>query len=860
MTSINQEKQEEKTIEVKLLNNQTRTITVSKTTTTENILEKIYEERTEEMTNLGLYGYSADSTAFNLEEMMTGGKLFIKEDLIFENSNYQFQVVHAPPSQIEIMVGENEISDTNNEQIVDATGQIMTILQNLCKKKKVSVNDYGLFLVFHEKGNVSVTDKKERTFLPLSHSAISKSQNNIIDEILRDTHLFGIWLDPNQEKQILFYIHQNIWRTGSMFLKFQPKPAHISIIIPAKYFPNSPDSKKEPTKLELLIDLTKHIDQVLEELCSFYNLVQTTKQGANDTKINYVLLYVEYRKEENQKNNQEQYIVSELVPLKKGLSLASQGVFSNSTLKLIGLIQNTQEQKKNVPQNQSDSSQESYLNISENMNFWDEMASGFKNIIWGDEKGKDDSDNEEPLIGLISDKIKAASLNKSIEILTSPEYFSTQSVEMFVDLLPTITDPVTFINKLIERYQVPEFDPITLETITEEAKNIIQIYVVKVIEEIVEKNRFRLPKTVKSIILDFCKDGIDKNPNQQISFEAKQIENFLLHKSDTLDSRLKNFDAMTMNENITDEKTDKKNTNRKKSGQGQKSPSQTPQGRLRSKSLPKMAGNVRTRAPAPKLPSQTDVRKLTFMDIHVVELARQLTLQSQKLFSKVKIRELMKMAWTDKNKKETAPHVVKLIQRFNNLSDWTTTEILKETTDNKRIKIVSRFIKIAHRLFEMQNFNDMMALMSGMQISPIHRLKKMWERIPEKQMTIFKQLDELTNALSGYKRLRDKMLRCSLPLIPYLGVYLADLAFIEELPDFLSANLINWAKKRRLYTTIKTIQTYQSVKFNFLFISDISQFLDSVTVIRNENVHWDLSVKIEPFPNHNKQNSQLDQQ
>ncbi len=48
-----------------------------------------------------------------------------------------------------------------------------------------------------------------------------------------------------------------------------------------------------------------------------------------------------------------------------------------------------------------------------------------------------------------------------------------------------------------------------------------------------------------------------------------------------------------------------------------------------------------------------------------------------------------------------------------------------------------------------------------------------------------------------FKNLRDAMHKFDPPCIPYLGMYLMDLVFIEEsTPDFTDNNLVNFSKLR----------------------------------------------------------------
>ena len=56
--------------------------------------------------------------------------------------------------------------------------------------------------------------------------------------------------------------------------------------------------------------------------------------------------------------------------------------------------------------------------------------------------------------------------------------------------------------------------------------------------------------------------------------------------------------------------------------------------------------------------------------------------------------------------------------------------------------------------------------------------------------------------------------KCDPPLIPYLGMYLMDLVFIEEsTPDTLETNLVNFSKLRMVSHIIRDIRTFQHSKY-----------------------------------------------
>ena len=90
---------------------------------------------------------------------------------------------------------------------------------------------------------------------------------------------------------------------------------------------------------------------------------------------------------------------------------------------------------------------------------------------------------------------------------------------------------------------------------------------------------------------------------------------------------------------------------------------------------------------------------------------------------------------------------------------------------------------------------------------------------------------------------------CVPPCIPYLGIFLSDLTFIEEgNPDKLvlgGAQLINFVKRRKVAEVILKIQDYQNTPYNFASVAPIQEYLEHATVM-DENALYAASLVCEP--------------
>lgn len=66
----------------------------------------------------------------------------------------------------------------------------------------------------------------------------------------------------------------------------------------------------------------------------------------------------------------------------------------------------------------------------------------------------------------------------------------------------------------------------------------------------------------------------------------------------------------------------------------------------------------------------------------------------------------------------------------------------------------------------------------------------------------------------SYRVFRRELEHVVLPCIPYVGVYLGDLVFIEEGNPDMKGELINWDKRKLVHNIIAQIQKFQMVGYN----------------------------------------------
>lgn len=151
------------------------------------------------------------------------------------------------------------------------------------------------------------------------------------------------------------------------------------------------------------------------------------------------------------------------------------------------------------------------------------------------------------------------------------------------------------------------------------------------------------------------------------------------------------------------------------------------------------------------------------------------------LYRRIRGKELLNQSWNNwkKHGESAKTNVNHLIDVFNNISNLISSEIARGTSEKRRAAAIRHFIGVAESLRTLQNFDALMAVIAALNGSAIRRLKKSWTLVSEKRMAKFEELQSQVSQESNYKALRGLLTTLNPPLIPYVGMYLTDLTFIE---------------------------------------------------------------------------------
>ncbi|KAF9988961.1 hypothetical protein BGZ75_008142 [Mortierella antarctica] len=267
-------------------------------------------------------------------------------------------------------------------------------------------------------------------------------------------------------------------------------------------------------------------------------------------------------------------------------------------------------------------------------------------------------------------------------------------------------------------------------------------------------------------------------------------------------------------------------------------------------SLRKMVLNLTTQAPQPITPR--NLKKIKFLELDPLELARQLTIMEATVYNKIRPVECLAKAWTseDVDIAAKAVNIKRIIETSNLYANWINEIVLSEKEVKKRAAIIRHLISVAEKLRHLNNFDMLSATTAALAQSPIHRLKRTWELVPTKVMTNYTTLQAVTSSAKNWGDYRQELHSANPPCVPFVGVYLTDLVMIQDgNPDFLKGaeQHINFYKRVSTAEVIREIQQYQAVPYCLTLVPEIQAFIRrGLDNSKNVAELYEMSLALEP--------------
>ncbi|XP_066581022.1 ras-specific guanine nucleotide-releasing factor 2-like [Prorops nasuta] len=233
--------------------------------------------------------------------------------------------------------------------------------------------------------------------------------------------------------------------------------------------------------------------------------------------------------------------------------------------------------------------------------------------------------------------------------------------------------------------------------------------------------------------------------------------------------------------------------------------------------------------------------------LSALEIAEQMTYLDHQIFVSIASEEFLGQAWMKNDKATRAPHILLMTKRFNQVSQLVVSEIVRRSNMSSRVAAIEKWTAVADISRVLHNYNGVLQICAAFTNSSVYRLKKTWEKVSKTTKQNIERLQNIVSSDGRFRNLRDALHRCDPPCIPYLGLYLTDLSFIEEgTPNFTEDGLLNFSKMRMIAHVIREIRHFQQTPYKIELIRKVTNYLLDTSLHLNEKDLYRLSLEIEP--------------
>ncbi|GCB71558.1 hypothetical protein scyTo_0005987 [Scyliorhinus torazame] len=199
-----------------------------------------------------------------------------------------------------------------------------------------------------------------------------------------------------------------------------------------------------------------------------------------------------------------------------------------------------------------------------------------------------------------------------------------------------------------------------------------------------------------------------------------------------------------------------------------------------------------------------------------------------------------KSCFSDQKKTDNLEAYVKW---FNRLCYLVATEICMPAKKKHRAQVIEFFIDVARECFNIGNFNSLMAIISGMNMSPVSRLKKTWGKVKTAKFFILEhQMDPTGNFYNYRTALRGAAHRSLTAhsnrekiVIPFFSLLIKDIYFLNEgCANRLPNGHVNFEKFLELAKQVGEFMMWKQVSCPFEDDKNIIHYLHTAPVFSED--------------------------
>uniref|UniRef100_A0A8C7ZLG2 RasGEF domain family member 1C n=1 Tax=Oryzias sinensis TaxID=183150 RepID=A0A8C7ZLG2_9TELE len=186
------------------------------------------------------------------------------------------------------------------------------------------------------------------------------------------------------------------------------------------------------------------------------------------------------------------------------------------------------------------------------------------------------------------------------------------------------------------------------------------------------------------------------------------------------------------------------------------------------------------------------------------------------------------------------------VRWFNRLCYLVATEICMPAKKKQRAQVIEFFIDVARECFNIGNFNSLMAIISGMNMSPVSRLKKTWGKAKTAKFFILEhQMDPTGNFYNYRTALRGAAHRSRTAnsnrekiVIPFFSLLIKDIYFLNEgCANRLPNGHVNFEKFVELARQVGEFMTWKQVECPFEKDQALLHYLHTAPIFSEDGLY-----------------------
>ena len=210
------------------------------------------------------------------------------------------------------------------------------------------------------------------------------------------------------------------------------------------------------------------------------------------------------------------------------------------------------------------------------------------------------------------------------------------------------------------------------------------------------------------------------------------------------------------------------------------------------------------------------VRYFYVLNFKPEEIAQYLTYESYQMLSDIPESELYNKNYARKDKDIKAPHIKKIFDRYEKLTYFIIEDICSYDHLSDRVDVIEKWIKIAFVCNDLKNFNDLIMLNTLFCHYLLKKsLKNTWAKLSKKTLNYLDKMNKICSGNQCYKKIRNEIFKCKCPYVPYIGILLKELTYIEEKKYIINNSNINIKKLTDLNKTITKFFEFKKYKYSF---------------------------------------------